>query len=276
MRPGNGKTSARPPAVAGVFYPASPTELRGAVTQYLQAAPAVDLSVPPKALIVPHAGYIYSGSVAATAYASVQARRREIRRVVLIGPSHRVYLQGVAVPEWSEFVTPLGSVRVDGELQERLLERGQASAANAPHALEHSLEVQLPFLQMLFGDFTLLPLVAGVASPARVAAALASVWGDADTLVVISSDLSHYHSYEVAQQLDRATSADILRYSTQLSGEQACGAVCINGLTQLARERNLPLREMARLNSGDTAGDKARVVGYGAFCVHEPERLAAA
>jgi MEMO1 family protein len=281
MLRGNGKTSARPPAVAGLFYPAIATELRDAVTRYLDEASVVDLPASPKALIVPHAGYIYSGSVAAAAYASVRALRSKIKRIVLLGPSHRVYLQGIAVPEWREFVTPLGGTRIDAELKALLLEQAKVIASDAPHAMEHSLEVQLPFLQTMFEDFTLLPLVAGAASPRQVASVLASVWGGEGTLVLISSDLSHYHNYEVAQQLDRATSADILRYSTHLTGEQACGATCINGLTHLARERKMQLREIARLNSGDTAGDRARVVGYGAFAVmnlnqHEPERLAAA
>jgi MEMO1 family protein len=276
MLTGNGKTSARPPAVAGLFYPAAATQLRDVVAGYLDAKSDIGLPVAPKALIVPHAGYIYSGSVAAAAYASVKSLRQQIRRIVLLGPSHRVYLQGIAVPEWREFVTPLGDVRIDREQTQSLLEQGQVIASNAPHAQEHSLEVQLPFLQMLFEDFTLLPLVAGSATPQHVAAVLASVWGGAETLVLISSDLSHYHPYEAARQLDRATSAAILRCSTHLSAEQACGATCINGLTHLALRRKMQVREIVRLNSGDTAGDRSRVVGYGAFAIHEPERLAAA
>jgi hypothetical protein len=276
MLPGNGKTSARPPAVAGLFYPASAPELRAAVARYLDTSSVVDLPAAPKALIVPHAGYIYSGTVAAAAYASVRASRHPIKRIVLLGPSHRVYLQGIAIPEWREFVTPLGNVRIDEEGRDALMRQGKVICANAPHAQEHSLEVQLPFLQALFEDFTLVPLVAGNATPQHVASVLAGVWGGTDTLVLISSDLSHYLPYDVAQQIDRATSEEILRCSTHLSGEQACGATCINGLTHLARERKMQLREIARLNSGDTAGDRSRVVGYGAFSVHEPERSAAA
>lgn len=276
MHPGNAKTSTRPPAVAGLFYPASATELRAAVGQYLNAAPAADLPHAPKALIVPHAGYIYSGCVAASAYAAVKVLHNRIKRVVVLGPSHRVHLRGIALPEWREFVTPLGGVRIDEELSDALLSEGEAVAANAPHAQEHSLEVQIPFLQTLFEDFTLLPLVAGEATPEHVDSVLARVWGDADTLVLISSDLSHYHTYAVAQDIDRATSNDILRHSIHLSGEQACGAVCINGLNHLVRRRNLQSREIARLNSGDTAGERSRVVGYGAFAINEPERHAAA
>lgn len=252
-----------------MFYPAAPAELRDAVTQYMDGASAVDLPQAPKALIVPHAGYVYSGSIAAAAYASIAARRARITRVVLLGPSHRVYLQGIALPEWDEFATPLGNVRIDLEHRATLLAQGAVVAANAPHALEHSLEVQLPFLQVLLGDFTLTPLVAGDASPQHVASVLADAWGGEETLILISSDLSHYHSYERAQQIDRATSTAILNRSTQLSGEQACGAVCINGLAQLARDKQMNVSEIARLNSGDTAGDRARVVGYGAFALHE-------
>jgi len=254
-----------------MFYPAAPGELHDVVMQYMDGVSGVDLPRAPKALIVPHAGYIYSGSVAAAAYASIAARRERITRVVLLGPSHRVYLQGIALPEWNEFTTPLGNLRIDHEHQAALLSQGEVIASNAPHALEHSLEVQLPFLQTLLGDFTLTPLVAGDASPRHVASVLAAVWGGEETLVLISSDLSHYHPYEVAQHIDRATSAAILNHSTQLSGEQACGAVCINGLSQLARDLQMNVSEIARLNSGDTAGERSRVVGYGAFAIHEPE-----
>jgi AmmeMemoRadiSam system protein B len=276
MHPGTEKTSARPPAVAGLFYPAVAAELRDVVEQYLDDASVVDLPAAPKALIVPHAGYVYSGSTAAAAYVSIGARRSRIRRVVLMGPSHRVYFQGIAIPEWHEFVTPLGNVCIDSDQRAALLARGDVIASDAPHAREHSLEVQLPFLQTLCEDFTLLPLVAGVATPQHVASVLASVWGGEETLVLISSDLSHYHPYDLAQQIDRATSALIQRCSTHLSGEQACGATCINGLSQLARDREMKVTEIARLNSGDTAGDRLRVVGYGAFAIHEPEHIAAA
>lgn len=252
-----------------MFYPGERTQLRDAISRYMEDASVVDLPDVPKALIVPHAGYIYSGAVAASAYASIVARRDRIKRVVLMGPSHRVYLQGIALPEWSEFATPLGTIRVDAEHRTRLLETGSVVESNAPHALEHSLEVQLPFLQMLLGEFTLTPLVAGDATPHHVAAVLASTWGGEETLVLISSDLSHYHSYETAREIDRATSAAILRHSTRLSGEQACGAACINGLSQLALDRQMRVSEIARMNSGDTAGDRSRVVGYGAFAIHE-------
>jgi AmmeMemoRadiSam system protein B len=270
MLPDRGNTSVRPPAVAGLFYPDDARELRDAVSAYLGQHAAEASGAPPKALIVPHAGYIYSGSVAAAAYAKVSRLRQEIRRIVLIGPSHRVYLRGMAVPAASSFATPLGKVAIDLELKAEVLRRGDVVAADAPHAQEHCLEVQLPFLQMLFDDFTLLPLVLGSIAPEDVGAALAAVWGDAATLILVSSDLSHYHTYEQARQIDAVTSASILRREPTLVGEQACGSVGINGLLHLASQRNLAVSEIARCNSGDTAGDKSRVVGYGAFACHEP------
>jgi AmmeMemoRadiSam system protein B len=261
----------RPPAVAGLFYPDEPAELRDAVSDYLAQAPAV-AGESPKALIVPHAGYIYSGGIAAAAYSQLAHRRSQIRRVVLIGPSHRVYLQGMAVPTAEAFQTPLGVVPIDRELKARVLAHSQVVEAGEPHANEHCLEVQLPFLQMLLDEFTLLPVALGSASPAAVASMLAEVWGGDETLVLVSSDLSHYLPYDAARRLDSATIDAILRYDTHLTGEQACGCIGINGLSHLARQRDLSIAEIARCNSGDTAGDRIRVVGYGAFRLDEPER----
>ncbi|HET9446959.1 MAG TPA: AmmeMemoRadiSam system protein B [Steroidobacteraceae bacterium] len=269
MRPERGKTR-RPPAVAGLFYPDDERELREVVSEYLRQHSPSPAAATPKALIVPHAGYIYSGGIAAAAYASVASLRQVVRRIVLIGPSHRVYLRGMAVPAARAFATPLGEVEIDESLKESLLQRGDVIEADAPHAQEHCLEVQLPFLQMLFDDFTLLPIVIGSATPEHVGATLAHAWGDSSTLVLVSSDLSHYHAYEQARQIDAATTASILRREPRLAGEQACGAVGINGLLYLAGARQLPVSEIARCNSGDTAGDRSRVVGYGAFAVHEP------
>jgi AmmeMemoRadiSam system protein B len=267
-----GNSSTRPPAVAGLFYPDDAGELRETVSEYLRqhSAQTPSAAAPPKALIVPHAGYIYSGGIAAAAYATVASLRQSVRRIVLIGPSHRVYLRGMAVPQAASFATPLGRVEIDRELKALLLQRGDVIEADAPHAQEHALEVQLPFLQLLFDNFTLLPVVLGSVAPEHVAAALAQVWGDAATLVLVSSDLSHYHTYQDARQIDAATSAAILRRDSTLAGEQACGAVGINGLLYLAGQRQLAVAEIARCNSGDTAGDRSRVVGYGAFAVHEP------
>jgi AmmeMemoRadiSam system protein B len=259
----------RPPAVAGLFYPGEPSQLRDAVSEYLAQAPA-SAGPPPKALIVPHAGYIYSGGIAAAAYAQIAQHRRVIRRVVLIGPSHRVYLRGMAVPTAEAFQTPLGVVPIDRELKGRVLAQAQVMEADEPHANEHCLEVQLPFLQVLLEDFTLLPLALGSVSPPSVATVLAEVWGGEETLVLVSSDLSHYLSYDAARELDSITIDAILHHDTHLTGEQACGCTGINGLSYLARQRGLSIAEIARCNSGDTAGDRQRVVGYGAFRLHEP------
>lgn len=261
-------TKLRPPAVAGLFYPANPLELRDAISEYLAQAPTA-AGPAPKALIVPHAGYIYSGVIAGAAYSQVAHERRRIRRIVLIGPSHRVYLRGMAVPAAEVFQTPLGTVPIDRELKARAIAHEQVTESDTPHSSEHSLEVQLPFLQMLFDDFTLLPIALGSASPPSVATVLADVWGDEETLILVSSDLSHYLSYEAARAVDDETIAAILRNDATLTGEQACGCIGINGLSFLASQRNARMAEIARCNSGDTAGDRNRVVGYGAFALHE-------
>jgi AmmeMemoRadiSam system protein B len=258
----------RSPAVAGLFYPGDPAELSDAVSEYLSQAPTAAGPVP-KALIVPHAGYIYSGVVAGAAYSQVVHRRSQIRRIVLIGPSHRVYLRGMAVPAAEGFQSPLGLVTLDRELKARVLQHEHVIESDAPHASEHSLEVQLPFLQTLFDEFTLLPIALGSTSPPAVAAVLADAWGDQETLVLVSSDLSHYLSYDEARAVDDETITAILRNDASLTGEQACGCIGINGLTFLARQRSARIEEIARCNSGDAAGDRSRVVGYGAFALHE-------
>lgn len=263
-----GNASVRQPAVAGVFYPGDPQELRSNVTELLAHAPQVTSAAQSKALIAPHAGYIYSGSVAAAAYSLLVQRRATIRRVVLVGPSHRVYFRGVALPTARAFATPLGAVKIDSELTAELLARGDVLASEAPHAMEHSLEVHLPFLQVVLPEFTLLPLVTGVATADFVADVLSTVWGDEETLVIASSDLSHYLSYEEAQAVDTVTNAQILLRTPTLKPEQACGALPINSLLTAALARDLHVHEVARLNSGDTAGDRSRVVGYGAYAIH--------
>jgi AmmeMemoRadiSam system protein B len=268
MRPLSENATVRPPAVAGFFYPGDAAELRTSVSDYLEGASAQALPGTPKALIVPHAGYIYSAAVAAAAYVLIAPQRNSIKRAVLVGPSHRVYFHGVAVPEADRFQTPLGEVSID-EQSRRLTSVANVIRADQPHAMEHSLEVQLPFLQALLPQFELVPMVTGVASAELVAAVLDRVWGEEDTLVIASSDLSHYHDYATAQRIDAATSAAILSYNTDLTGEQACGATPINGLLHIARERGLGIKEIARCNSGDTAGDRNRVVGYGAYALYQ-------
>jgi MEMO1 family protein len=269
MSANSSNASIRPPAVAGFFYPGDRAELSDMVSELIAGVSVNTLPRTPKAYIVPHAGYVYSGSTAAVVYAMAARQRAAVRRVILIGPSHRVYLEGAAVSSAQAFATPLGEIPIDQELNRSLLDVPGVIESDHPHRLEHSLEVQLPFLQLAFSDFALVPIVVGNASAPQVAALLDAVWGNSDTLVLASSDLSHYHPYRTAQSIDAQTSSAILNRQTNLTGEQACGAVAINGLLQCARERDLQVTELARCNSGDTAGDKDRVVGYGAYALYE-------
>ena len=261
----------RPPAVAGLFYPADAAVLAATVADLLAAAPpARSGSVAPKAVIAPHAGYIYSGATAARAYALLQPLRGRIRRVVLLGPTHRVAVRGLAVPGVAYFRTPLGDIPLDGQAIAALRGLPQVVVSDAAHAQEHSLEVHLPFLQTVLGDFELVPLAVGDASPEDVAQVLRRVWGGDETLIVVSSDLSHFHRYAAAQTLDRATAGAILELRTDLDHQQACGATPVCGLTLLARELGLQPELVDLRNSGDTCGDRDRVVGYAAFAFREP------
>ena len=251
----------RPAAVAGSFYPGGADELASTVRSLLAAA-AGEQTAPIKALIVPHAGYVYSGPVAASAYALLAAQRHSITRVVLLGPCHRVAARGLVLPSARAFATPLGSIGIDETLEKALLGLPQVQHDDGPHQLEHSLEVQLPFLQTVLEAFTLLPMAVGDATVAEVAAVLDRVWGGAETLIVISSDLSHYHPYADAQRRDQASVAQILALTPLDSYEQACGALPVNGLIACARSHGLAPRLVDLRNSGDTAGDRSRVVGY--------------
>jgi MEMO1 family protein len=258
-----------PPAVAGRFYPGSPEQL-GASVRELLAAAKVPYPTPPKGVIAPHAGYVYSGPIAATAYASVCARAAQIERVVVLGPAHRVYLNGLALPNAERFATPLGEVEIDAELAAAALELGAVTRDSRAHTLEHSLEVHVPFLQTILPRFTLLPLVVGDVEPEQVADLLERVWGGDETLIVISSDLSHYHEYDEARRLDAATAAWIeSSRDPGLDPQRACGARCIDGLIAFGRRRPLSIRRLDLRNSGDTAGSRAQVVGYGAFAIYE-------
>ena len=258
----------RTPAVAGQFYPADPAQLHAQVQQFLsQAKPSV--KPPPKAIIVPHAGYVYSGPVAASAYARLKPVRDSISRVVLLGPSHRVGFRGIAVSTMRTFATPLGQIPVDQKAVEQVQSLPEVGILEQAHAQEHSLEVHLPFLQEVLGDFTLVPLVVGDASPAEVGAVLEALWGGPETLIVISSDLSHYHDYQTARQMDSATSQAIeaLRFEA-IGYDQACGRNPVNGLLWVARRKNLHSETVDLRNSGDTAGPRHQVVGYGAYVFH--------
>ncbi len=258
----------RPPAVAGSFYPAAPAPLAGMIDHLLAAAGAPS-GPAPKVLIVPHAGYIYSGPTAARAYATLAPLRRQIRRVVLLGPTHRVAVNGLVLPESAYFATPLGDVEIDQEAVAALSKLLQILASARVHAQEHSLEVHLPFLQRTLDHFKLLPLAVGNAAPEAVAEVLDALWGGPETLIVISTDLSHFLPYAAAQQTDRATCRQILDFSGAIRPDQACGAFPLNGLLLCAQRRGLQPELLDQCNSGDTAGDRARVVGYAAFALHE-------
>jgi len=260
--------STRAPAVAGLFYPGVAASLSHSIRRMLEDAnPASDTA--PKALIAPHAGYIYSGPIAASAYALLAPARDIIERVVLLGPTHRVAVRGLALPCVSHFTTPLGPVSVDTSARETLRHLPQVVLDDAAHAQEHSLEVHLPFLQTILTNFELVPLAVGHADAAEVAAVLDTLWGGPETLIVVSSDLSHYHSYQEAMTMDSATADAILELRTDIDHEQACGATPVCGLALIARRRHLRPRLLDLRSSGDTAGDKTRVVGYGAFAFYE-------
>lgn len=262
--------SVRPPAVAGTFYPGGARELAQDLARMLGAAAAAAPDRPvPKAFIAPHAGYVYSGPVAASAYALLAPARERITRVVLLGPTHRVAVRGLALPGAGAFATPLGTIEMDRAAIEALRGLPQVVVSPQAHALEHSLEVHLPFLQTVLARFTLVPLAVGYASDHEVAAVLDRLWGGPETLIVVSSDLSHYLPYADAQAVDRATARAILDLATDISHEQACGATPVTGLALAARQRGLKPELIDLRNSGDTAGDRNRVVGYGSFAFYE-------
>ena len=263
----------RPPAVAGSFYPADPGALRSALERAfadaMPADPDTPFSVPvPEALVVPHAGYVYSGPVAATAYARLLAGRDDIRRVVLLGPSHRVPLRGLGLSSADAWSTPLGDVVLDHDLDDALLALPSVAVDDVAHGPEHSLEVQVPFLQAVLGEFRLVPLVVGDAGPDEVANALELVWGGAETVIVVSTDLSHYHRHRDAVRLDaRTASAIVARDGAAIGDRDACGARPLRGLLTAAVRHDLSVQSLDLRTSGDTAGDLTSVVGYGAFAV---------
>ena len=280
----------REAAVAGSFYPANAAELRETVRRMLGAVgddvPATGMSAPaaggswPAALVVPHAGYIYSGPVAAAAYARLRPHRQRYRRVVLLGPCHRVPFSGLAVSEADVFRTPLGDVPLDRTLISALTDSPDGLAVtrfDVAHRTEHSLEVQLPFLQVVLGDFTLVPIVVGDASPEAVAAVIDRLWRGPETLLVVSSDLSHYLAYEQARRRDRGTCMAIEALDgSDIALSEACGATPLRGLLIAAARRGLRAVTLDLRNSGDTAGSRDQVVGYGAWMFVEDAPCAAA
>lgn len=264
----------RQPAVAGLFYPADRQSLKEDIHHYLDHASYVQMMIP-KALVVPHAGFVYSGPIAASAYKQLIPFKDKIKRVILLGPSHHVAFRGLAVPEATVFKTPLGNIPIDHKSIALVLDLPQVIASDQAHREEHSLEVQLPFLQEILGDFSLVPLVVGDAERHEVAEVINKLWCDDEnacdehTLIVISTDLSHYHEYKEAKQLDRATSDAIVNLKADLIGyEDACGRNGLKGMITVAAEKNLSIEILDLRNSGDTAGDKSRVVGYGAYVIH--------
>ncbi len=249
-------------AVAGMFYPDDAEELQ----QFILANIKPTDTPAPKAIIAPHAGYIYSGSIAASVYQQLQNARYTIKKVVLLGPSHRVPLLGLAASSADYFQTPLGNIPIDHDNINKLLALKQVKTLDQAHVMEHSLEVHLPFLQTVLNDFVLTPLVVGDAAPLEVSEVLETVWGGDETLIVISSDLSHYHDYNTAQAMDRATSDAIINLQPDKLGyEDACGRNPIKGLLTIAKQRGMHCELIDLRNSGDTAGDKSQVVGYGAY-----------
>ena len=258
----------RPPAVASLFYPGDARALAEEVSSYLDQTEEAPLAPGfPKAVIVPHAGFIYSGPVAASAYDLLRPARGIVRRVVILGPCHRVPVHGLALPRAKAFDTPLGRIPLDEEAIASIRGLQQVVESAATHAEEHAIEVQLPFLQQVLGRFSLVPLVVGDAAPEKVADVLERVWGGNETLIVISSDLSHYHSYEHARRIDGATVRAILGFDAGISHEQACGATPVAGMLIAAGRKGLAARLLDCRNSGDTAGDKSRVVGYASFAL---------
>nr|VFK15397.1 MAG: hypothetical protein BECKLPF1236B_GA0070989_10773 [Candidatus Kentron sp. LPFa] len=283
----NVASTIRPPAVAGLFYPGDPTTLKEMVGGFLRefAESEGEISVPsrsepiPKAIIAPHAGFIYSGSIAGSAYGKLARAGREanahIRRVILLGPSHRVLLRGLAATSAAFFATPLGDIRVDREAIDRIANLPQVGILDEAHASEHSLEVHLPFLREVLEDFMLVPLVVGEARPEEVAEVLERLWDDEGALVVVSTDLSHYLAYDQARERDSITAHAIETLDTSaIHSEDACGRSPVNGLLYAAKHRGMVVERLDLRSSGDTAGDKARVVGYGAWAFFESEAQA--
>ena len=269
------RISVRPPAMAGSFYPQAAGELDNMLDNLL--AEITRKIRPPKAIIAPHAGYIYSGPVAASVYANIKQIKDRVNRVVLLGPAHRFPVDGIALPTHTHFATPLGKAPVDMAALQGLSRRPHVTFLDEAHQAEHSLEVHIPFLQKTAGEFTLIPLLVGDLQAEAVADIISALWGGEETLVVVSSDLSHYHDYDTAVARDNKTSSLIEQFDyAPLGPYEACGYRPLRGLLKLAAEKQLAIETLALCNSGDTAGDKDRVVGYGAYALFEDRRLSEA
>ena len=257
----------RKPAVAGTFYPNEKSQLTKEINQLLNKD-FKQYNFTPKALILPHAGIIYSGEVAAAGYKLLGQTKQKIKKIALLGPSHYVGFSGIAATDADAFMTPLGNMPLATDLAQALISKfAQVNTVNQAHDQEHSLEVHCPFLQSVLDDFTLLPLAVGNCSSQEVAEAIEFLWDKQDA-IIISSDLSHYHSYQQAQALDAITAEKILQFKNNITPDQACGCYPVNGMLAVAKNKQLSIQKLLMQNSGDTAGDKARVVGYGAFAFY--------
>lgn len=262
-------TTVRKPAAAGTFYPNNAATLSALISTYLDGEAGLDC---PKAIIAPHAGYIYSGAIAGEVYRKLLNAHDKIKRVVLLGPSHRVAFKGMAVPLSTSFRTPLGDIPIDSERIQQIVGDNSVGFLDEAHREEHSLEVHLPFLQHILDDFTLVPIVVGNASKESVAAVLENLWNGDETLIVISTDLSHFEPYDTANSLDANTTRKIMTLDATVKGEEACGCRPLNGLLHYMKTHHLAIETVNVKNSGDTAGDKDRVVGYGAWYVTEASK----
>ncbi|MDH5717871.1 MAG: AmmeMemoRadiSam system protein B [Spirochaetia bacterium] len=258
-------TLIRKPAVAGYFYPDNKDNLKKQIKKYFSVAK--DNKIFGRAVISPHAGYVYSGQAAAFAISSFLENKEKIKRIILFGPAHRYSLSGIAADSAEKFQTPLGNVPVDLELTEKLINSFLIQYNDEAHAKEHSLEVQLPFLQEVIKKFKIVPLVAGNTNEEEIAEVIKFLWEDKSNYFIISSDLSHYLSYEKAKKKDRETSDYIEKLEfNKISSDRACGSLLINGFLRAAKKLNLKVKTLYLTNSGDTGGDKSSVVGYGAYC----------
>jgi len=268
----------RPAAVAGSFYPATAQELGTTLQKLLhKAASNLDtdtLSNVPKAIVVPHAGYVYSGPMAARAYARLRPAKDIIKRVILLGPCHRVAVKGLALSSAKAFATPLGNIELDQDAIDQIKNLPQVSVFDQTHREEHSLEVHLPFLQIMLGKFKLIPLVVGDCDPQDIVQVIDTLWGGAETLIVISTDLSHFLDYDQAVEIDTRTCKAIEAMDiNSIEGNQACGRVPLKGFLKSAKKRGMSVETLGLNNSGDTAGTKDRVVGYGSWAFHEGDCL---
>ena len=272
--PNKTMTEIRAAAVSGSFYPSDPVQLQESVDLMIQQALLTQASTKKapsanKAIIAPHAGHVYSGPIAASVYARLMPVRELINRVILLGPSHHVGFKGIAVSTMKSYETPLGLIELDQDCLNSVLELPNTGFLDDAHTREHSLEVHLPFLQRLLGEFSLVPLVVGEATKQEVSMVIEALWGGPETLIIVSSDLSHFHSYAEAQIIDQRTSGKIVNLESNLTGEEACGCRPINGLLHFAKKSHFRVQQIDVRNSGDTAGDANRVVGYGAYAIVE-------